>query len=187
MLRTYLLLRSCSSMRTTKKVFIRSSCSDNSVQVSNSMHSNVQLLYLLLVFTVGVGVGVAVVVAKQQSATSAWYRLCCCFEIQLVSIRFYLHFIIFFDIFSFVKEWKTASFGFAHRLNFNTHCNEVDVRLLLSSRDQPQMFHSQLFLNFWTTELFINKRYTKNYRNYFYLSAKHSCPHQSLFNFNLPR
>ena len=40
--RTYLLLRPCSSENS------RSNFSDNSVQVSSSMHSNVQLLYLLL-------------------------------------------------------------------------------------------------------------------------------------------
>ena len=47
-------------LRILKKVFSRSNFSDNSVQVPSSMHSNVQLFYLLLFF----GVGVAVLVAK---------------------------------------------------------------------------------------------------------------------------
>ena len=45
---------------TLKKVFSRCNFSDNFVQVLSSMHSNVQLLYLLLFFAV---VGVAVFVA----------------------------------------------------------------------------------------------------------------------------
>ena len=45
-------------LRTPKKVFSRSNFSDNSVQVPSSMHSNVQLLYLLLFFAVVVGVTV---------------------------------------------------------------------------------------------------------------------------------
>ena len=49
-------------LRTPKKVFSRSNFSNNSVQVPSPMHSNVQLLYLLLFFAVGVGV--AVLVAK---------------------------------------------------------------------------------------------------------------------------
>ena len=48
--------------RTLKKVFSHSNFSYNSVQVLSSMHSNVQLLYLLLFFAVGVGV--AFLVAK---------------------------------------------------------------------------------------------------------------------------
>ena len=46
-------------MRTPKKVFSRSNFSDNSVQVPSSMHSNVQLLYLLLFFADGLAVLVA--------------------------------------------------------------------------------------------------------------------------------
>ena len=57
--RTYLLLRSCSP-ENSKKGLSRSNFSDNSVQVPSTMHSNVQLLYLLLFF----GVGIAVLVAK---------------------------------------------------------------------------------------------------------------------------
>ena len=45
---------------TLKNVFSRSNFSDNSVQVLNPMHSNVQLLYLLLFFAVVVGVAVFV-------------------------------------------------------------------------------------------------------------------------------
>ena len=45
---------------TLKKVFSRCNFSDNYVQVPSSMHSNVQLLYLLLFFTVVVGVAVFV-------------------------------------------------------------------------------------------------------------------------------
>ena len=47
---------------TLKKFFSRSNFSDNSVQVPSSIHSNVQLLYLLLFFAVSVAV--AVLVAK---------------------------------------------------------------------------------------------------------------------------
>ena len=46
-------------LRTPKKIFSRSNFSDNSVQVSISLHSNVQLLFLLLFFAVGVAVLVA--------------------------------------------------------------------------------------------------------------------------------
>ena len=56
--RTYLLLRPCSP-KNSKKVFSRSNFSDNSVQVPSSIHSNVQLLYLLLFLDVGVAVLVA--------------------------------------------------------------------------------------------------------------------------------
>ena len=45
---------------TLKKVFPRCNFSDNYVQMLNSMHSNVQLLYLLLFFAVVVGVAVLV-------------------------------------------------------------------------------------------------------------------------------
>ena len=45
---------------TLKMVFSRCNFSDNSVQVLSSMHSNVQLLYLLLFFAVVVGVAVLV-------------------------------------------------------------------------------------------------------------------------------
>ena len=45
---------------TPKKVLPRCNFSDNSVQVLSSMHSNVQLLYLLLFFAVVVGVAVLV-------------------------------------------------------------------------------------------------------------------------------
>ena len=45
---------------TLKKVFSRSNFSDNSVLVLSPMHSNVQLLYLLLFFAVVVGVAVLV-------------------------------------------------------------------------------------------------------------------------------
>ena len=43
-------------LTTLRNVFSRSNFSDNSVQVVSSMHSNVQLLYLLLFFAVGVAV-----------------------------------------------------------------------------------------------------------------------------------
>ena len=43
-----------------KKVFLRYNFSNNSVQVPSSMHSNVQLLYLLLFFAVVIGVAVLV-------------------------------------------------------------------------------------------------------------------------------
>ena len=49
-------------LTTLKQVFSDSNFSDNFVQVPSSMHSNVQLLYLLLFFAVGVGV--AVLIAK---------------------------------------------------------------------------------------------------------------------------
>ena len=45
---------------TLKKVFSRSSFSENYVQLLSSMHSNVQLLYLLLFFAVVVGVTVLI-------------------------------------------------------------------------------------------------------------------------------
>ena len=57
--RTYLLLRPCCP-ENSKKIFSLSKFSDNSVQVPSSMHSNVQLLYLLLFFAVDVGVTVLV-------------------------------------------------------------------------------------------------------------------------------
>ena len=41
---------------TPKEVFSRCNLSENSVQVLSSMHSNVQLLYLLLFFVVVVGI-----------------------------------------------------------------------------------------------------------------------------------
>ena len=50
-------------LRTAKKFFSRSNFSENSMRVPSSLHSNVHLLYLLLLF-VAVGVGVAVLVAK---------------------------------------------------------------------------------------------------------------------------
>ena len=43
-----------------KKAFSRCNCSDNSVQVPSLIHSNVQLLYLLLFFAVAVSVAVLV-------------------------------------------------------------------------------------------------------------------------------
>ena len=53
LLRTSLLLRPCiADPRTLKIVFSRSNFSDNYVQVLRSKHSNVQLLYLLLLFAV---------------------------------------------------------------------------------------------------------------------------------------
>ena len=58
--RKFLLLRPRSPATTLKKVFSRCNCSDNSVQVLSSVHSNVQLLYLLLFFSVIVGVAVLV-------------------------------------------------------------------------------------------------------------------------------
>ena len=45
---------------TLKKVFSRCNISDNSVQLVSSVHSNVQLLYLLVFFAVLVGVAVVV-------------------------------------------------------------------------------------------------------------------------------
>ena len=45
---------------TLKKVFSRCNFSDNYVQALSSMHSKVQLLYLLLVFVVIVGVAVLI-------------------------------------------------------------------------------------------------------------------------------
>ena len=45
---------------TLKKVFSRCNFSDKSVQVLNSVHSNVQLLYLLLFFAVVAGVEVLI-------------------------------------------------------------------------------------------------------------------------------
>ena len=56
--RTDLLLRPCDP-ENSKNLFSGSNFSDNSVQVLSSMHSNVQLLYLLLFFAVGVAVLVA--------------------------------------------------------------------------------------------------------------------------------
>ena len=50
----------CSISTTLKQLFSRSIFGDNSVQVLSSMHSNVQLLYLLLFVTVFVGVAVLV-------------------------------------------------------------------------------------------------------------------------------
>ena len=44
---------------TLKKFFSRCNFSDNFVQVPSSMHSNLQLLYLLLLFAVVVGVAVS--------------------------------------------------------------------------------------------------------------------------------
>ena len=54
---------SCSVLvvpRTLKKVFPRCNFSENFVQVQSWMHSNVQLLYLLLLFAVVVGVAVLI-------------------------------------------------------------------------------------------------------------------------------
>ena len=45
---------------TLKKIFSRFNFSDNYVQVPTSLHSNVQLLYLLLFFAVVVGVAALV-------------------------------------------------------------------------------------------------------------------------------
>ena len=53
----YLLLRPCSP-KNSKKVFSHSNLRNNFVQVLNTIHSNVQLLNLLLVFAVVVGVAV---------------------------------------------------------------------------------------------------------------------------------
>ena len=53
----FLLLRPCSPDN-SKKVSSSSNFTDNYVQVLSSMHSNVQLLYLLLFFAVLVGVAV---------------------------------------------------------------------------------------------------------------------------------
>ena len=58
-LRKFLLLHP-RSLDNSKMVFSRSNCSDNSVQVPSSMHSNLQLLYLLLFLAVIVGVAVFV-------------------------------------------------------------------------------------------------------------------------------
>ena len=69
-LKTYLLLRPCSPEK-SKKVFSRSDFSNNFVQVLGSMHSNVQLLYLLLFFNVGVGVGVLVKLLKVPKISSS--------------------------------------------------------------------------------------------------------------------
>ena len=44
---------------TLKEVFSRCNCSDN-LQLPSSMHSNVQLLYLLLFFAVVAGVAVLI-------------------------------------------------------------------------------------------------------------------------------
>ena len=55
-LRTFLLLRPCSPENSNKGLFMF--C--NSVQVFSSMHSNMQLFYLLLFFAVGVGIAVLV-------------------------------------------------------------------------------------------------------------------------------
>ena len=52
------LLRPCSPENS--KVFSRSNFSDNPVLALSSMHSNVQLLYILLFFVVGVAVPVLV-------------------------------------------------------------------------------------------------------------------------------
>ena len=49
-------------LTTVKKVFSRCNCSENYVQVLSPMHSNVQLLYLLLFFVVDV-VDVAILIA----------------------------------------------------------------------------------------------------------------------------
>ena len=57
--RFLLLPRPCSP-ENSKKVFLRSNFSDNFVQVLGSMHSNMQLLYLLSFVTVVVGVAVLV-------------------------------------------------------------------------------------------------------------------------------
>ena len=57
-----MLLLGLRRLTNSEKVFSRSNLSDNSVQVPSSMHSNVQLLYLLLFFAVVVGV-VAVLVS----------------------------------------------------------------------------------------------------------------------------
>ena len=46
---------------TLKKVFSLCNFSDNFVQMLSSLHSNVQLLYLLLFFAVVVGVAVLIV------------------------------------------------------------------------------------------------------------------------------
>ena len=45
---------------TSKKVFSRCNFSDNSMQVLSSVHSTVQLLYLLLFFAAVVGVAVLI-------------------------------------------------------------------------------------------------------------------------------
>ena len=46
--------------RGLKNIFPRSNFSDNYVQVLSSMHSNVQLLYLLLFFAFGIVVAVLI-------------------------------------------------------------------------------------------------------------------------------
>ena len=48
--RKFLLLRS-RSLNKSKKVFSLCNCSDSYVQVPSSMHSHVQLLYLLLLYS----------------------------------------------------------------------------------------------------------------------------------------
>ena len=58
----FFLLRPC-SLENYKKVFSRSKFSNKNVKVLGLMHSNVQLLYLLLFFAVVVGVNVAVLIA----------------------------------------------------------------------------------------------------------------------------
>ena len=55
-----ILLLSPRGLDNSKKVFSRCNFSDNSVQVLSLMHSNVQLLYLLLFFALVVGVAVLV-------------------------------------------------------------------------------------------------------------------------------
>ena len=60
--RMFLLLRP-RSPDNSKKVFPRCNISEKSVQMPSSIHSNVQLLYLLLFFAAVVGVGVAVLIA----------------------------------------------------------------------------------------------------------------------------
>ena len=49
-----------------KKVFSHCNFSDNSVQVLSSMHSNVQLLYLLLFFAVVVVVAVLIAIPNGE-------------------------------------------------------------------------------------------------------------------------
>ena len=56
-LRTFLLLCPCSSENSKK----RTNFGNNSVQVLSPMHSNVQLLYLLLIFVVSVYVIIALI------------------------------------------------------------------------------------------------------------------------------
>ena len=59
-LTTFLFLRPCSPVN-SKIVFSGYNFSDNSVQALSSIHSNVQLLYLLLFFAVDVAVTVLIV------------------------------------------------------------------------------------------------------------------------------